>query len=77
MSPIAVKFGRVIRQNRKNRGLSQEVLAELAGISRSFLSEVERGSTTPSLDTMQKIADALNESLSFLINQYESINDPT
>lgn len=77
MSSIAVKFGHVIRRSREARGLSQEALADLAGVSRSFLSEVERGAASPSLDTMHKLAEALNESLSFLISQYERSNDAT
>ena len=77
MSPIAVKFGRVVRRARDARGLSQEALADLAGVSRSFLSEVERGSASPSLETMQKLADALGERLSYLILEYERTNDST
>lgn len=49
----------------------------MAGVSRSFISEVERGTASPSLETMQKIADALAEKLSFLIGQYERTDDPT
>lgn len=77
MSPLAVKFGRVVRRARVGRSLSQEALADLANVSRSFLSEVERGSASPSLETMQKLADALGEQLSFLVIEYEKINDST
>lgn len=75
MSPIAVNFGRIVRRAREARGLSQEALADLASVSRSFLSEVERGSASPSLETMQKLADALGERLSYLILEYEKTND--
>lgn len=75
MSPIPVKFGRVVRRAREGRGLSQEALADLAAVSRSFLSEVERGSASPSLETMQKLAGALGERLSYLILEYEKEND--
>lgn len=71
MSSIASKFGRVVRISREGRGLSQEALAELAGVSRGFVSEIERGTAVPSLETMQKLADALGEKLSYLIGQYE------
>lgn len=77
MSAIAVRFGLVVRRCRDARGLSQEALADMAGVSRSFISEVERGTASPSLETMQKIADALAEKLSFLIGQYERTDDPT
>lgn len=73
MSAIAIKFGRIIRANREERGLSQEALAELAVLSRSYLSEIERGAVVPSINTMQKLADALGEKLSFLVSQYEDI----
>lgn len=71
VSSIASKFGRVVRISREGRGLSQEALAELAGVSRGFVSEIERGTAVPSLETMQKLADALGEKLSYLIGQYE------
>jgi transcriptional regulator with XRE-family HTH domain len=77
MSPIAVKFGRVVRRAREARRLSQEALADLANVSRSFLSEIERGSASPSLETMQKLADAFGEQLSYLIVEYEKNNEPT
>jgi transcriptional regulator with XRE-family HTH domain len=75
VSPIAIRFGRVVRTCREQRGLSQESLAELAGLSRSFLSEIERGASVPSLETLQKLADALGEKLSFVVSQYEQLND--
>jgi len=71
VSAIATKFGQVIRSNRELRGLSQEALAELADLNRSYLGEIERGTTVPSIETMQKLADALNENLSALIGQCE------
>jgi len=75
MSAIAVKFGRVIRSFRERRGLSQEALSDLAGLSRSFLGEIERGDAVPSVETLQKLADALGEKLSFIVCQYEQLND--
>lgn len=71
MSAIANFIGRVIRSNRERRGLSQESLAELAELSRTYLGEIERGEAVPSLITLQKLADALGEKLSTLICQYE------
>ena len=74
MSTIAVKFGRVIRSLRERRGLSQEALSDLAGLSRSFLGEIERGDAVPSVETLQKLADGLGEKLSFIVCQYEQLN---
>lgn len=71
MSAIAIKFGQVVRASRESRGLSQEALAELANLNRSYLGEIERGVAVPSIETMQKLALALGEKLSNLINQCE------
>lgn len=75
MSAVAARIGVVIRRNRTDRGLSQESLAELAGLSRSFVGEVERGAAVPSVETLQRLADALGEKLSVLICQYERITE--
>lgn len=75
MSATAVRFGEVIRSLRERRALSQEALSELAGLSRSYLGEIERGSSAPSLDTLQKLADALEEKLSYVISLYEQQPD--
>jgi len=72
MTTIAIKFGRVVREHRERLSLSQEALAELARLSRSYLGEVERGSATPSLETMQKIAEALDQNLSDLLLECEN-----
>lgn len=50
---------RVIRERRKDKGLSQEVLSGLAGLDRTHYSKIERGQRTPSIDTLFKIAHAL------------------
>lgn len=44
---------------RKSAKLSQEALADLAGIGRSTLQDIERGLSSPAVDTLQSIADAL------------------
>jgi transcriptional regulator with XRE-family HTH domain len=71
MPAIATKFGDVIRSQRELRGLSQEALAELAKLNRSYLGEIERGIAAPSIETMQKLADALGEKLSSLLSECE------
>lgn len=57
---IRKKSGEKIRQLRKLRELTQEQLGEKAGISYKFIGEVERGTVNPSLDSLIKIAQALN-----------------
>ncbi|MDO4543518.1 MAG: helix-turn-helix transcriptional regulator [Clostridia bacterium] len=51
--------GRVIRKLRSERGLSQEVCSGLAGIARSHLAMIETGSKQPNLETIWKLAHAL------------------
>lgn len=52
-------LGEAVRTRRKNAEYSQEVLAEKAGLSTVFISRVERGKESPSLDSLVKIARAL------------------
>ena len=73
MLTIAAKIGRVIRANRLQRGLSQEALAEIADLNRSYLGDIERGVCVPSITTLQKLSDAFGEKLSDIIAQYEQI----
>lgn len=56
---IDKKVGLKIRVQRVKRGISQEELADMAGIARSTMGIVERGEQSPSLQTIAKIATAL------------------
>lgn len=51
--------GSIIKQFRKEKGISQKKLAQLAEISNSYLSDIEVGRTNPSLKTLLKIAKVL------------------
>lgn len=63
--------GRVIREMRKKRGMSQEVLSGLAGIARSHLAMIENGTKNPNVDTLWRIADAFGIPMSQLIIKVE------
>ena len=63
--------GRIIRQLRQERGMSQEVLSGLAAVSRSHLAEIESGRDKANVDTLWRIAGALEIRLSDLIRQVE------
>ncbi len=63
--------GMVISRLRLQRGLSQEVLSGLACMSRSHLAMIETGAKNPKVDTLYRIADALEISLSELFRQIE------
>lgn len=68
---LSKRFGQVIRQAREIKHWSQEKLAEQANLNRSYLGEIERGVVTPSLVTMEKLAQALEVSLSDLLARCE------
>lgn len=57
---IQKKFGSRLRQIRQNMGLSQEELAHLSNLDRSYVGGVERSERNISLVNIHKIADALN-----------------
>ena len=63
--------GKVIREYRERKGISQEVLSGLAGIGRSHLSAIERGERRPTLDTFFKIGEALDIGPSVLMSAIE------
>lgn len=65
--------GDVIRQQRKKRGMSQEVLSGLAGIARSHLAMIENGSKNANVDTLWRIAAALDMPLSELLREVERL----
>ncbi len=52
-------LGLKIRNLRKERKLTQRQLAKKAGISNTFLSDIERGRSNPSLKTLHRIAAVL------------------
>ncbi len=64
-------FGKVVRKRRREMGLTQEDLGFLAGLHRTYISEIERGMKSPSLRATLAIAKALNSNLSGLIMQAE------
>lgn len=52
-------FGANVRHHRKAQGLTQEALAEKAGISLEMMGRMERGEATPSFETVESIARSL------------------
>ena len=55
-----VAIGQVIRTYRTERGLSQGDIERRTGLLRCYLSRVENGHTVPSLETLAKIAEAMD-----------------
>lgn len=65
-SLIHKKLGERIKILRKERGLTQEDLADLLDVDRSYMGFVERGERNPTLDKIIKISEAFKISLSEL-----------
>jgi transcriptional regulator with XRE-family HTH domain len=59
VSPELLAFGRTLRKARRDRDLSQEALADEAGLSAKHVGEIERANKDPRLTTVLKLADAL------------------
>jgi transcriptional regulator with XRE-family HTH domain len=66
---IAKSFGLAVRARRTAAGLSQEELAERAGLHPTYVSMVERGIRNPSLDVAARLAKALKAGLPALITE--------
>ena len=64
-------FGKAVRSLRRERGLSQEALAEKANLHTNYISLVERGLSAPALDTICALADALGITVSTLAVEME------
>jgi len=60
-------FGEHLRVIRKARGFTQEFLADKCNLSYHYISELERGLKNPTLETMVKLTNGLNLSLSELL----------
>ncbi len=69
-------LGEAIRVRRGAARLSQRDLAERAGLSNAYLSQVERGLHEPSIRVLQSIASALGVQLDLLLSQAGLVGDP-
>jgi len=69
MIEVKRMFGEAIRNQRIRLHLSQEALADRAGLHRTYVSDVERGSRNISLDTIERLAGALRISVSTLFKR--------
>ncbi|WP_139490654.1 cupin domain-containing protein [Brevibacillus dissolubilis] len=68
-----IDIGKKVEKHRKNKNLSIKELAQLAEITPSMLSQVERGLATPSIQTLKMLAKALDvPTFSFLLEETNS-----
>ena len=66
---ILILFGNNVQKNRKKLGFSQEELAVLAGLHRTYIGMIERAEKNITLCNMEKIANALNMNVIELLKQ--------
>jgi transcriptional regulator with XRE-family HTH domain len=69
MIQLVQQFGLAVRHLREQHGWTQEQLADEAGINRSYLGEIERASSVPSLAIIGKLALALGTTPALLLDQ--------
>lgn len=62
-----IAFGKRVREVRKGKGISQERLAEMAGIDRSYMGNIERGEKNITLKKSSEVCDALGIDIKYLI----------
>ncbi|MDE6106541.1 MAG: helix-turn-helix domain-containing protein [Bacteroidales bacterium] len=67
--PILVLFGHNVQTYRKSLGLSQEKLAEIAGVHRTYIGMIERAEKNITLCNMEKIAKALKVQIQELLQK--------
>ncbi len=70
-SRFSAAFARAIRRNRLERKMTQERLAEVAGVHPVYVSMIERGERIPTIEIAHRVACALDKSLSAIIAEAE------
>ena len=65
---ILVRFGQNVQRIRKERNISQEKLAELAGLHRTYIGMIERAEKNITLCNIEKISKALGVKISELVD---------
>jgi transcriptional regulator with XRE-family HTH domain len=75
LSDILKKIGDRIRLIRKEKGLSQEKLAELANIHTNFLGGIERGERNTTVESLVKVTSALGITMEELFRYAEPMNE--
>ena len=64
-------IGERIKKSRNEKGLSLRELASKVDLSASFLSQIEQGKASPSIENLKKIATSLDVKVSYLIEDEE------
>jgi transcriptional regulator with XRE-family HTH domain len=72
-SDLATRVAREVRAQREARGLSLSAAAARAGVSRTILATIEAGAGNPSLETLSRIAGALDITVGALLAEDEPL----
>ena len=75
MTSLRIELGLALRQRRVAIGVSQERLGELSGLDRTYISGIERAVRNPTIDSLSRIAEALECELSELLAAAETARD--
>lgn len=67
MSELTIQFGQLVRKYRKEKNMSQEQLALLCNMDRSYLGRIERGEVNPTLEKIYELATALGVAAKYLL----------
>ena len=68
MTNVRKVFGERLRELRKREGFSQEELSSKAGLDRTYVGKIERGEKSPSLETIERLANSLDLDMRDLFN---------
>ena len=60
------RIGERIREERKKKGLTQEMLAQKVGMQRAHISRIEQGKCSTGFDLLQRIAEALGKNIDLI-----------
>lgn len=71
METLQQTFGLIVKRRRERKGISQEALADAAGLHRTYISLLERGLRMPSILVVQKLAGALETTMVSLMGELE------
>lgn len=62
---IAIRFGKIVRELRRQHNWTQDDLAAELGVDAAYISRIERGQKNPSLETLVRLATAFSVKISF------------
>jgi transcriptional regulator with XRE-family HTH domain len=68
---VTVAFGHVVRRTRLRAALSQEAVAERAGLHRTYIGDIERGTRNVGLRNIRRLAQAMGVSMAELMAETE------